>query len=234
MIKKLEHRNMGRSQLQWLNSTFHFSFAEYYNPRNISFGVLRVLNDDYVQPNTGFDTHSHSNMEVISYVVNGQLTHGDSMGNKNTITRGRVQYMSAGTGVSHSEHNFGQDILRFLQIWVFPDKENYAPHYGDYRFEWEDRKNKWLHIVSSKTGDAPIKINQDVNFYVLELDKEKEISFPVKEDRQAYLVQIEGTSKINDYILDSKDAMEIVEENIRIFGIETSHFIIIEMGKVLA
>ena len=230
MIKKIEHRNMGSSQLQWLNSTFHFSFAEYYNPRNISFGVLRVLNDDYVQPNTGFDTHSHSNMEVISYVVNGQLTHGDSMGNKNTISRGHVQYMSAGTGVSHSEHNFGQDILRFLQIWVFPDKENYAPHYGDYRFELEDRKNKWLHIVSSKTGDAPIKINQDVNFYVLELDKEKEISFPVKEDRQAYLVQIEGTSKINDFLLDSKDAMEIVEENIRIYAIENSHFIIIEMG----
>jgi len=172
-------------------------------------------------------------MEVISYVVNGQLTHGDSMGNKNTISRGHVQYMSAGTGVSHSEHNFGEDILRFLQIWVFPDKENYAPHYGDYRFELEDRKNKWLHIVSSKTGDAPIKINQDVNFYVLELDKEKEISFPAKENRLAYLVQIEGTSKINDFILDSKDAMEIVEENIRIYAIETSHFIIIEMGKVI-
>ncbi len=231
MLRKLESRNMGISNLGWLKSTFHFSFAEYYNPQNIKFGVLRVLNDDLVQPDTGFDTHSHSNMEVISYVVDGNLTHGDSMGNKNMLSRGQVQYMSAGTGVSHSEHNFGDDMVRLLQIWVFPDQENYTPHYGDYRFEWDERKNKWLHIVSSKSGSAPIKINQDVNFYVLELDKDKEISFPLKEKRQAYLVQIEGTSEINGLILNAKDAMEIIEENLTIQATETSHFLIIEMAK---
>lgn len=231
MLRKLDNRNMGKSNLGWLQSTFHFSFAEYYNPQNINFGVLRVLNDDLVQSDTGFDTHSHSNMEVISYVVDGHLTHGDSMGNKNTLSRGHVQYISAGTGVWHSEHNFDQTLLRFLQIWIFPDKEGYTPHYGDYRFRWEERKNKWLHIVSGKSGDAPIKINQDVNFYVLELDKDKDISFPVNENRQAYLVQIEGVSEINHLFLNPKDALEIVEENITLQATETSHFIIIEMGK---
>ncbi|MBS5822944.1 MAG: pirin family protein [Clostridium argentinense] len=231
MLTKIESKNMGNSNLGWLKSKFHFSFAEYYNPDNINFGVLRVINDDLVQPNTGFDTHPHRDMEIISYVVNGELTHGDSMGNKNTITRGHVQYMSAGTGVYHSEHNFGKDTLRLLQIWIFPDEKGYRPNYGDYRFNWDDRKDKWLHIVSSKDGDAQIKINQDMNIYSIELQKGKEISFPVKEGRQAYLVQIEGTSTVNEIELNERDGMEIVEEDILIKAKETSHILILEMKK---
>lgn len=231
MLRKIESGNMGSSNLGWLRSKFHFSFAEYYNPHNIKFGVLRVINDDLVESNTGFDTHPHRNMEIISYVVNGELTHGDSMGNKNTITRGHVQYMSAGTGVYHSEHNLGKDELRFLQIWIFPDKEDYKPNYGDYRFDWSDRQNKWLHMVSSKNGNAPIKINQDINVYSLELDKGKEINFQVNEGRQAYLVQIEGGAIINDIELNNRDGMEIVEEDILIKAKETSHILILEMKK---
>lgn len=231
MLRKIESKDMGSSNLGWLRSKFHFSFAEYYNPDNINFGVLRVINDDLIDPNTGFDTHPHRDMEIISYVVNGDLTHGDSMGNKNTVTRGHVQYMSAGTGVYHSEHNLGKDILRLLQIWILPDKKGYEPSYGDYRFNWEERKNKWLHMVSSKEGEAPIKINQDVNIYSLELEKEKEISFPVKEGRQAYLVQIEGASNINSTELADRDSAEIVEEDILIKAKEVSHILILEMKK---
>ena len=231
MLRVIDSGNMGSSNLGWLRSKFHFSFAEYYNPHNIKFGVLRVINDDLVESNTGFDTHPHRNMEIISYVVNGELTHGDSMGNKNTITRGHVQYMSAGTGVYHSEHNLGKDELRFLQIWIFPDKEDYKPNYGDYRFDWRDRQNKWLHMVSSKNGNAPIKINQDINVYSLELDKGKEINFQVNEGRQAYLVQIEGGAIINDIELNNRDGMEIVEEDILIKAKETSHILILEMKK---
>ncbi|WP_238899660.1 pirin family protein [Clostridium sp. YIM B02500] len=231
MLRKIESGNMGSSNLGWLRSKFHFSFAEYYNPHNIKFGVLRVINDDLVESNTGFDTHPHRNMEIISYVVNGELTHGDSMGNKNTISRGHVQYMSAGTGVYHSEHNLGKDELRFLQIWIFPDKEDYKPNYGDYRFDWRDRQNKWLHMVSSKNANAPIKINQDINVYSLELDKGKEINFQVNEGRQAYLVQIEGGAIINDIELNNRDGMEIVEEDILIKAKETSHILILEMKK---
>ncbi|MDW8803088.1 pirin family protein [Clostridium sp. A1-XYC3] len=231
MLRKIESKNMGSSNLGWLRSKFHFSFAEYYNPDNINFGVLRVINDDLIEVDTGFDTHPHRDMEIISYVVNGELTHEDSMGNKNTITRGHVQYMSAGTGVYHSEHNLGKDILRLLQIWIFPDKQGYKPNYGDYRFNWDDRHNKWLHMVSSETGNAPIKINQDINIYSLELEKEKEIDFPIKEGRQAYLVQIEGTSIINNIELANRDALEIVEENILIKAKETSHILILDMNK---
>ena len=231
MLRKIESKNMGSSNIGWLRSKFHFSFSEYYNPDNINFGVLRVINDDLVESRKGFGIHPHNDMEIISYVVNGELTHGDTMGNKNTITRGHVQYMSAGTGVYHSEHNLGRDILRFLQIWIFPDKEGYKPTYGDFRFNWDDRHNKWLHMVSSKDGNAPIKINQDINIYSLELEKGKEISFPVNEGRQAYLVQIEGNSLINGFELADRDGMEIVEEDILIKAKETSHILILEMNK---
>ncbi len=231
MLRKIESKNMGSSNLGWLKSKFHFSFAEYYNPDNINFGVLRVINDDLIEAGTGFDTHPHRDMEIISYVVNGELTHGDSMGNKSTITRGHVQYMSAGTGVYHSEHNFGEDISRLLQIWIFPDKKGYIPNYGDYRFDWDDRHNEWLHMVSSKDGNAPIKINQDMNIYSLELEKDKEIDFQVKEGRQAYLVQIEGNSIINNIELANRDGMEIVEEDILIKAKGTSHILILEMNK---
>ncbi|WP_042272518.1 pirin family protein [[Clostridium] dakarense] len=231
MLRKIDSKNMGSSDLGWLKSKFHFSFAEYYNPNNMNFGVLRVINDDLIQPNTGFGTHPHRDMEIVSYVVNGELTHEDSMGNKNTISRGHVQYMSAGTGVYHSEYNFGKDTLRLLQIWILPDKQGYKPSYGDYKFNWNDRQNKWLNIVSGKDKNAPIKINQDMNIYSLELEKGKEIDFKVNEKRQAYLVQIEGNSSINKIELNERDSMEIVEEDILIKAKETSHILILEMNK---
>lgn len=231
MLKKIASKNMGRSNLGWLRSIFHFSFAEYYNPENINFGMLRVINDDLIAAGTGFGTHPHKDMEIISYVVEGKLTHGDSMGNKNEITRGQVQYMSAGTGVLHSEHNLSDQTARLLQIWILPDRTGYEPNYGDYRFNWEDRENKWLHMVSNKEGQAPIKINQDANFHVIELDKGREIDFSVQEGRQAYLVQIEGSSAINGIELDLRDAMEIIEEDITIKATETSHILLIELEK---
>lgn len=231
MLKKINSNNLGTSDLGWLKSRFHFSFAEYYNPENINFGVLRVINDDLVKPKKGFETHPHRDMEIISYVVDGELTHGDSMGNKNTLGRGQVQYMSAGTGVYHSEHNLGENILRFLQIWIFPDKKGYKPNYGDYRFNWDERKNNWLHMVSGIDGVAPIKINQDVNIYSLDLYEGKEITFDVNDGRQAYLVQIEGTTVINDITLDMRDGMEIVEEEISVKAETSSHILIIEMKK---
>lgn len=231
MLRKIDHRNMGKSELGWLHSTFHFSFAEYFNINNMNFGYLRVINDDLIEAHTGFDTHPHKDMEIISYVVDGGLSHKDSMGNERTLYRGEVQYMSAGTGVYHSEHNHEDEILRILQIWVIPDKKGYKPNYGDYRFKWEDRINKWLNIVSSKEGNAQVKINQDANFYVTELEEGKEIDFPVNKGRQAYLVQIEGESEINNLNLQAKDALEIYEEDIKIKAKTKSHILVIELEK---
>lgn len=232
MIRKIDSKNMGSSNLGWLKSTFHFSFAEYYNPKNIQFGVLRVINDDLIQPNTGFDTHPHQNMEIISYVIDGELTHGDSMGNKNTISRGHVQYMSAGTGVLHSEFNMGKDMLRLLQIWILPDRHGHTPQYGEVRFDWNDRKNNWLHMVSGVAGDAPIKIKQDANIYALELEEGKKIDFSIEDNRQAYLVQIEGTSDLNGIPIATRDGVEVIEEDITIHATaETAHLLLIEMEK---
>lgn len=231
MLRKKDNKIMGRSNIGWLKSIFHFSFAEYRNPANMNFGVLRVLNDDLIKAGKGFNLHPHRDMEIISYVVDGQLDHGDNLGNENTLTRGHVQYMSAGIGVYHSEHNYGEDTGRFLQIWIMPREKGLQPKYGDFKFDWNERKNKWFHFASDIDGNAPIKINQDVNIYALELEKDEEIDFEVKKDRQAYLVQIEGNSTINDVLLKERDALEIIEENINIKANKLSHFLVIEMKK---
>ena len=119
MFRKIDHKNMGRANHGWLNTHFHFSFANYYNPNNMNFGALRVINDDLVAAQTGFDMHPHRDMEIISYVVDGALTHEDSMGNRGTIERGHVQYMSAGTGVFHSEHNLGDETRVYYKFGFY-------------------------------------------------------------------------------------------------------------------
>ena len=234
MLKKLPKENMGTSNLGWLESRFHFSFAEYRNPNNMNFGVLRVLNDDIVHPESGFDTHPHANMEIISYVVNGEITHKDSMGNSETLKRGEVQYLSAGDGIYHSEHNVHKsDDLRLLQIWIIPPKSGLPRLYGSKRYEEKDRINKFLNIVSSTDGTADIKIYQDINIYVSELKINKSLEFEIKENRQVYFVQIEGSSNINEITLNAGDAMEIVDiEKIEIKALGNSHFLFIEMAKV--
>lgn len=231
MIRRLPVEKMGESNLGWLQSKFHFSFAEYYNEDNMNFGVLRVINDDLIAPNTGFGTHPHKNMEIITYVVDGYLTHKDSMGNEHTLQRGEVQYMSAGTGITHSEYNNHSKELRILQIWVLPDKSGHTPNYGEHRFQWKDRENKFLHFVSSKSGKAPIRINQDVNFYAIQMEDGKIENFSVGKDRQAYLVQIEGKSLINKIEMNTRDGLETVGENLEIHAIGKSHILIIEMAK---
>ena len=231
MLRRLPVEKMGESNLGWLRSKFHFSFAEYYNEKNINFGVLRVINDDYIAPGTGFPTHPHRDMEIISYVIEGKLTHKDSMGNESTLERGEVQYMSAGTGVTHSEYNKHAEDTRILQIWVLPDRKGHTPNYGEYKFKYEDRIGKWLHFVSSKEGDAPIKVNQDVNFYVTEIEAGKEMEFEVKEGRQAYVVQIEGKSEINSTAMNPRDGLETIGENLKIAALEKSHILVIEMKE---
>lgn len=233
MIKKLPKENMGTSNLGWLESRFHFSFANYYNPANIRFGVLRVVNDDIIHPVSGFDTHPHENMEIITYVINGELTHKDSLGNIETLTRGEVQYLSAGDGIFHSEHNFSKlEDLRLLQIWILPPQKGLSRLYGSHKYLYEDRRNKLLNIVSSNKGVSPIKIYQDVNFFVSELEKEKTLDFKSSGNKQIYFVQIEGSSILNGIVLNAGDAAEITNENnLHIESIENSHFLFIEMSN---
>ncbi|WP_419771011.1 MAG: pirin family protein [Candidatus Marinarcus sp.] len=233
MLKKIRKENMFLSNLGWLESRFHFSFAEYRNFDNMNFGVLRVLNDDIVHPNSGFDMHPHNDMEIVSYVVNGAITHKDSMGNEETLTRGDVQYMSAGTGVVHSEYNnSSSEDLRLLQIWILPPVKAVKPIYGSKRFQPQERANQFLNVVSSQVGEGAIKIHQDVNIYVSELQKGKNLVFDIAQERQLYFVQIEGSSRVNETQLDFGDAMEISDEKtLNITALEDAHFLFIEMKK---
>ena len=233
MLKKLSKENMGRSNLGWLESRFHFSFVEYRNPNNINFGVLRVLNDDILHPNSGFDTHPHSNMEIISYVVEGEITHKDSMGNSETLKEGEVQYLSAGDGIYHSEKNIhNSKDLRLLQIWIVPPEVSLPRLYGSHRFKEEEKDNKLLNIVSSQEGNAKIRIYQDVNIYVSQLNKEKSLEYKIDENRQVYFVQIEGSSRVNNIELNHGDALEVIKENmLNIQAISNSHFLFIEMKE---
>lgn len=229
----------------WLESRFHFSFAEYYNPNRNDFGSLRVVNDDLVQPNSGFGTHPHRDMEIFTYVVDGNLTHKDSMGTFETLGRGSVQYMSAGTGVTHSEMNKGNQILRFLQIWIKPDRKGHSPNYGSRIFKKEDRHNKLQHVLTSyenyenakDNGIGVIPIHQDANIYLSEADASLQQEFLLQKKRQAYIVCIEGSLLVNQVLMQARDAVEIEGEQNR--GVEVqlkaheqlgAHFIVIEMA----
>lgn len=234
MLKYIDGKKMGRSNLSWLHSHFHFSFAEYYNIDNINFGALRVINDDLINPHTGFDTHPHENMEIITYVIDGKLTHADSMGNQRTLTRGQVQYMSAGTGITHSEHNRGEEMLRLLQIWIFPDKRGYTPNYGDYEFTLEERENRWMPIASSfqdENSVAPVRIHADINMSAAIIAKGERLDFAVAKNRQAYMVLIEGEAMVNGIAMSERDAMEITEETVIVNATQVAHILIIEMKK---
>lgn len=231
MLRKVDSRTMGKADHGWLKSLFHFSFADYYRPDNIQFGVLRVLNDDIIEAGTGFELHPHRDMEIISYVIDGSLTHGDSMGNQSTLSAGDFQYMSAGTGVMHSEHNRGLGPGRFLQIWILPDQRGHVPQYGDLKNVSALAEQKWHHAVSSFEGDGDIKIHQDVNILVGRFKGTQKLRIEVKQGRQAYLVQIKGSSSIDDIQLMARDALEISNETLDLSLISDSHFMLIEMKK---
>lgn len=231
MINRIDYTKLFKSRHSWLVSTFHFSFAEYFDRNNMNFGTLRVMNDDIVKPNTGFETHPHQNMEIFTYVLSGQLTHKDSIGNSETLSRGDVQYMSAGTGITHSEKNENSEPLRFIQTWIIPDKQNHIPNYGSKKFTKEDRHNKWLLLLSNKNKNA-ININQDVDVFVSELDSSLQLNYILKQNRQIYLKVMEGMIDVNGVRLHFGDGAKINDEkNLTINAIENSHLMLIDLSE---
>lgn len=205
----------GWSNANWLKSRFHFNFAEYHSgPSN--FGVLRVMNDDLVQPARGFGAHPHRDMEIITFVVEGSLTHKDSMGTEETLGRGSVQFMTAGTGVRHSEHNLdASKPLRFIQSWVLPRSRGLPPNYGSMVGDAAaatSRRNQWAHLVSDvrSAKRSPVQINQDCNVYITELDAEATApALEVAAGRQAYMLAVEGRVIVGDTSLVRHDAARI-------------------------
>ncbi|PNW78730.1 hypothetical protein CHLRE_09g388208v5 [Chlamydomonas reinhardtii] len=232
----------------WLESRFHFSFADYWNNEKMNFGALRVLNDDLVKAKAGFGAHPHRDAEIFSYIVSGELSHADSMGNREALPRGCVQYMSAGTGVTHSEMNDGDETCRFLQIWLTPDRRGHAPQYGSTRYERADRHNRLLRILGG-TGPAPawpqlhsphsISLHQDANVIVSESDAGTRFDLSLGPRRQAYLICIEGDMQVNDQKLGMRDGARIVGGGSEAApaplsitaGSTGAHFLVVEMAR---
>lgn len=198
----------------WLKSHFSFSFAEYYDPNNVNFGPLRVFNDDFVAPQSGFGKHPHREMEIVSVVLKGQLKHQDSMGNTEILKPGEVQHMSAGTGIMHSEENPSSDEeLNFLQLWFLPDKKNLTPTYEQKAYDLTALKNNLLPIVSNQANNEHVvHINQDMTLYLSELEANKSLSFHQNQNRKIYLFVIEGDVLLNqESRLTKRDAARITD-----------------------
>ncbi len=193
----------------WLQTFFSFSFADYYDENNLNWGALRVLNDDVVAPGKGFEPHPHRDMEILTYVLSGELAHEDSMGHKGVVRPGCVQYMSAGTGVVHSEKNPGPKPLHLLQMWVMPDRKGHAPQYGQLDLTEEDRLDKLLLVASGRPSvTAPICIHQDAAFYIAKLGK-KTLTHAFAEGRLGFLFVADGTIMANGESLKTGDAVRM-------------------------
>ena len=213
MIKTILHRaeTRGHANHGWLESYHTFSFADYYDPERIHFGTLRVLNDDRVEPGMGFDTHPHDNMEIISIPLSGILEHKDSMGNVAVIKSGDIQVMSAGTGIRHSEYNKSREnLVRFLQIWVIPNKRNVTPRYGQITLDSKDHHNKLQQIVSPNPDDDGVWIYQDAWFHLGSFDKDFTITYSIKFDGNGlYAFVLEGNISIDGIDLNRRDGLGI-------------------------
>ena len=231
-MKKIIHRSIERGIAEhgWLHSRHSFSFGHYHNPEKMNFGLLRVLNDDIVEPGEGFGTHPHDNMEIISIVLEGQLEHRDSMENGSVINEGDVQVMSAGSGITHSEFNPSDtDKVNFLQLWIFPKELGIKPRYDQKRFVIEE--NNVVKVASGEESGDGLFINQDASIYRGKLGKDKEFSFNFnKKVDGVYLFILEGEIILDDVTLNKRDAAGISDtDKFSIRAGKDSEFIFIEI-----
>jgi quercetin 2,3-dioxygenase len=217
-IRKASDR--GYADHGWLRSFHTFSFADYHDPRHMGFGPLRVINEDRINPGTGFGTHGHRDMEIISYVLEGALAHKDSMGTGSTIVPGDVQRMSAGTGVMHSEFNHARDaVTHFLQIWIEPNVRGIAPSYEQKHFDAASKRGRLRLVASPDGGEGSVRIHQDARLYAVLLDGKERVSHALDDGRRAYVHVARGKLTANGQPLEAGDALkatatkEIVLEN---------------------
>lgn len=203
----------GTADFGWLKANFSFSFGNYFNPDKIQFGVLRVLNDDYIAAGMGFGTHPHQNMEIITIPLEGGLKHQDSMGNEAIVRFGEVQVMSAGTGIEHSEMNPSQtEPAKTLQLWVFPEKQNVTPRYDQKSFDLESKINTFVNVVSpsDKNDGNALWVYQQTFFNLGIFDENKTINYIVNiPENGVYIFLIEGQIEINNTVVNERDAIEI-------------------------
>ena len=213
MITLRRSQERGYADHGWLKSFHSFSFADYHDPAHMGFGPLRVINEDRVAPGTGFGTHGHRDMEIISYVLDGELAHRDSMGNGSVIRPGDVQRMSAGSGVRHSEFNHAQDrTTHFLQIWIEPNVTGIAPSYEEKRFSEADKQGRLRLVASPDGADGSVRIHQDARMYVSRLAPGQSLSAELAAGRLGYLHLVRGALTVNGERLAGGDAAKVRDE----------------------
>ncbi|KRB87034.1 pirin family protein [Noviherbaspirillum sp. Root189] len=231
MIERRPFESLGGARHGWLDAKHHFSFAGYHDPDRVHWGALRVWNDDTIEPGTGFPPHPHADMEIITYVREGAITHQDNLGNKGRTVAGDVQVMSAGTGIRHAEHNTEPGITRIFQIWIFPDRRGEPPSWGSKPFPGDDRSGKFVALASGIRGDEdalPIRADARVLGATLKAGETAEYRFSGA-GRYGYLVPAEGKVEVNGVALNARDGAAISDEAlIRVIASEDAELILVD------
>jgi redox-sensitive bicupin YhaK (pirin superfamily) len=212
MIKVRKSNERGHANYGWLDTRYSFSFSDYYDPRFMGFRDLRVINEDFIEADQGFPKHGHRDMEIVTYVINGEISHRDSMGNGETVRRDEVQRMTAGTGVLHSEYSSPTDRTHLLQIWILPEKQRLTPSYEQKVFSREEKEGK-LRLIASRGGDeGSVHINQDVKLFASVLKDGETVNYDLAENRHAWVQVISGSIYVNDTTLNAGDGAAISDE----------------------
>lgn len=214
MIKIRGSHERGKTEISWLKSRHSFSFGDYYDLHNMGFKSLRVINEDYIDPTQGFHTHSHRDMEIITYVIEGELEHKDSLGNGSIIRPGDVQRMTAGTGISHSEFNPSPFLTHLLQIWIIPQEKGLIPSYEQKLFSTEEKQNQ-LRLLASQDGrEGSVTIHQNVSLYDCLLSQDHTIEYDITEGRSIWIQMIQGQVKVNDHLVIAGDGISLDQESL--------------------
>lgn len=221
----------GAFQNSWLDTRHTFSFANYYDPKHMGVANLRVINDDRIAPAGGFPTHPHRDMEIISYVVEGELAHRDSMGNTSVIKAGEVQRMSAGTGIKHSEYNpSSQSATRLLQIWLLPTHSGSEPSYAQKAFPYASRRGKITLLVSPDSDEGSISADTDARLYSALVDENQRLEYQIADDRQVYLQVVSGRVAINAQELEEGDGAQVNQAgSLTLFGTSTADVLLFDL-----
>ena len=232
MIRIRRSAERGHFDHDWLDTRHTFSFGDYHDPRFMGFRALRVLNEDRVRPGQGFGTHGHRNMEIVSYVLEGRLAHEDSLGNGSVIVPGDVQYMSAGTGVRHSEFNGSPaEPVHFVQIWIVPQAEGLPPRYDQKRFDDAQKKNRLRRVASPSGADGSIAIRQDVKLMAARADEDASFAYALGDGRFGWLQVARGKVRVNDVDLETGDGLEIDHEpKLAIHAAKGSEFLLFDLA----
>ncbi len=231
MIDVRSFDSLGRADIDWLKAHHHFSFGHYHDPRRMGFGALRVWNDDTIQAGTGFDPHPHRDMEIITYVRKGAITHRDRLGNEGRTEAGDVQVMSAGTGIVHAEYNLEDDTTQIFQIWILPSGTGHEPRWEARQFPQDDRAGELVVLASGRAGDdGALRINQDAAVLGATVKAGQAVMHALGAGRKAYLVASTGSITVNGVPAKARDGVAVADEaTVEIHAVEDAEIVLVDV-----